>query len=133
MSAAIKLIQDYYESFNQQDMNSFLNCLSDDVVHDVNNGATQIGKEKFLRFMEHMNRCYEEQVHDLVILTNGDGSRAAAEFIIAGKYLVTDVGLPEAKGQKYQLSVGAFFSINNDKISRVTNYYNFNDWLQQVT
>jgi hypothetical protein len=40
--------------------------------------------------------------------------------------------LPEAKQQHYRLPVGAFFSIKNNKISRVTNYYNLQDWISQV-
>jgi hypothetical protein len=30
------------------------------------------------------------------------------------------------------LSAGAFFYIHCGKIARVTNYYNLNDWVEQV-
>ncbi len=126
------LINEYYDAFNRQDMKTFLNCLSDDVVHDINQGASQHGKEAFTTFMQHMNRCYKETVKNLVIMVSEDGASAAAEFTIEGTYLATDSGLPEAKGQHYSLPVGAFFRIKNNKITRVTNYYNLNDWLQQV-
>jgi len=133
MQTTKNLIQQYYDAFNRQDMKTFLNCLSDDVVHDINQGGCQKGKEAFSKFMDHMNHCYKETAMDLVIMVNEDGSRAAAEFIIEGTYLSTDRGLPEAKQQPYRLPVGAFFSIDNHKISRVTNYYNMQDWLNQVT
>lgn len=132
MQTTKDLIKQYYDSFNRQDMTAFLNCMSDNVVHDINQGGSEKGKETFSKFMQHMNRCYKETVKDLVIMANENGTRAAAEFIIEGTYLTTDSGLPEANGQKYRLPVGTFFSINNGKIDRVTTYYNLKDWLTQV-
>jgi len=133
MQTTKDLIKQYYDAFNRQDMKAFLNCLSDNVVHVINQRGCQKGKDAFSKFMDHMNHCYKETAMDLVIMVNEDGSRAAAEFIIEGTYLVTDEGLPEAKQQQYRLPVGAFFSIDDNKISRVTNYYNMQDWLDQVT
>ena len=49
-----------------------------------------------------------------------------------GEYLATDEGLPEAKGQTYKLPAGAFFELRDGKVSRVTNYYDLNDWIAQV-
>jgi steroid delta-isomerase-like uncharacterized protein len=69
----------------------------------------------------------------MVIMTNDDGTRAAAEFVVLGEYLVTDEGLPEAKGQKYRLPAGAFFDIKGGKVARITNYYNLEDWIRQVS
>ncbi|MNE59549.1 hypothetical protein D3C80_1546490 [compost metagenome] len=79
-----------------------------------------------------MNRCYKETLTDMVIMVSEDGNRAAAEFVVNGEYLVTDEGLPEANGQKYVLPAGAFFELKDGKVSRVTNYYNLNDWIAQV-
>ena len=130
--ATVALIEKYYKAFNKGDLITFLSLLSDDVVHDINQGTQQIGKEAFKKFMDHMNECYKERANDLVIMSTDDGDRAAAEFMIEGTYLKTDKGLPEAKGQKYQLPVGTFFTIKNNKITRVTNYYNLQDWLKQI-
>jgi len=46
---------------------------------------------------------------------------------------VTDPGLPEAKGQKYVLPAGSFFTLRNGKIARVTTYYNLQEWIRQVS
>ena len=46
--------------------------------------------------------------------------------------LHTDEGLPPADGQTYVLPGGAFFDIRDDRIARVTNYYNLQDWIRQV-
>lgn len=127
-----ELITAYYSAFNAGNMEGFLTLLHPEVVHDINQGRRETGKEPFARFMQHMNRCYREQLADIVVMASADGSRAAAEFTVLGEYIATDEGLPEARGQRYVLPAGAFFEIRDGKVARVTNYYNLNDWIAQV-
>ncbi|MDP2504416.1 ketosteroid isomerase-related protein [Oceanobacter sp. 3_MG-2023] len=127
------LIFNYYQAFNQRDMTTFLDLLTADVIHDINQSEREIGKEAFARFMERMNRHYQETLKDIVILSSPDGERAAAEFVVHGEYLLTDDGLPAANGQRYVLPAGAFFDVQNGKIARVSSYYNLDDWIRQVT
>jgi len=131
--ASQTLIQNYYAAFNAGDMDTFLNLLTDDVIHDINQGQREQGKEAFRAFMGRMNKNYKEQLVDMVIMSSDDGKRAAAEFVVLGEYLVTDEGLPEAKGQTYRLPAGAFFDIRDGKVARITNYYNLEDWVAQVS
>ncbi len=126
------LIRNYYSAFNAGDVDGFLELLSDDVVHDINQGGREKGKKAFAKFLERMNRSYEEQIVEIVVMVNEDGTRAASEFIVLGKYLKTDEGLPPAKGQTYRLPAGAFFEIKDGKVARISNYYNLEDWLRQV-
>lgn len=130
--SALETIRAYYDAFNRQDMDAFLALLTDDVVHDINQGERQVGKDVFAKFMQHMNHCYKEHLTDMVIMASEDGKRASAEFVVNGEYLKTDEGLPEANGQTYVLPAGAFFEVKDGKVSRVTNYYNLNDWIAQV-
>lgn len=127
-----ELIRLYYEAFNTGDRPGMLRLLAKDVVHGINQGENVVGVEAFERFLAHMDRCYAEQVEDLVVMVDESGTRAAAEFFIRGQYLVTDEGLPPAEGQTYHLRVGAFFEIAEGRIGRVTNYYNLQDWIRQV-
>lgn len=129
---ALSLIQSYYSTFNSGDREAFLALLTDDVVHDINQGGIETGRAAFRAFLQRMDRCYREQVCDLVVFANEDGVRGAAEFYIEGEYLSTDDGLPPATGQRYRLRVGAFFDLQNGKVRRVTNYYNLEEWLRQV-
>ncbi len=131
--SAKDVIRAYYDAFNRQDVEGFLTLLHDDVAHDVNQGERRTGKAAFREFLDHMNRCYREKLTDIVILENEDGTRGAAEFVVNGTYLATDEGLPEAKGQTYVLPAGAFFEIRDGKVARITNTYNLNDWLAQVS
>ena len=127
-----RLINAYYASFNNQDWEGMLALLTDDIAHDINQGERETGKEAFREFLARMDRCYSEQVCELVVMANDKIPRAAAEFVIEGIYKATDGDFLPATGQRYTLPVGAFFDIRNGKISRVTNYYNLNDWLAQV-
>jgi steroid delta-isomerase-like uncharacterized protein len=130
--ATRQLLERYYAAFNAGDWNAFLGMLTEDVAHDVNQGAREVGRAAFAKFMERMNTSYSEQIADIVIMPGADGTRAAVEFTVLGTYLKTDEGLPEAHGQKYKLPGGAFFDIRDGKVARVTNYYNLQDWLKQV-
>ena len=125
-------IRAYYDAFNRQDMAAFLDLLTEDVAHDINQGERQSGKDAFRSFMDKMNHCYRERLTDMVIMESADGTRGAAEFTVNGEYLATDEGLPEAAGQKYVLPAGAFFDIRDGKVARISNYYNLNDWIAQV-
>jgi steroid delta-isomerase-like uncharacterized protein len=134
---AAALIADYYAAFNRGDWPGMLSLLADDVVHDLNQGPRETGRDAFAGFLQRMARCYREQLREVVVLASDDGSRAAAEYVVHGQYLVADDGLPSANGQRYVLPGGAFFEIVSDdagagRILRVSNYYNLEDWLRQV-
>ena len=123
----------YFEAFNAGDRDAMLALVTDDVVHHVNEGGARKGREAFADFLGHMARCYSERLEGLVILTGAGGSRGAAEFTVHGRYLATDAGLPEARGQTYSLPAGTFFTLRAGRIARVTTYYNLRDWVWQVS
>ena len=129
---ATALVADYYDAFNRGDRDAMLALLTDDVVHDLNQGTREDGIDTFRRFMQRMDAHYREQLRDIVVMASGDGTRAAAEYVVHGTYLSDDDGLPPANGQTYVLPGGAFFDIRGDRIARVTNYYNLQDWIAQV-
>jgi steroid delta-isomerase-like uncharacterized protein len=133
MPTCIALIESYYDAFNRGDWEAMLAHLTDDVAHDINQGHREAGLDTFRRFLERMNRCYREQLRDISVMANADGSRVAAEYMVHGEYLADDEGLPAARGQRYVLPGGAFFDIRDGRIARVTNYYNLQDWIAQVT
>ena len=126
------LIRAYYDAFNRGDRDAMLALLTDDVVHDLNQGPRETGRETFRSFMARMDRSYSEQLRDIAIMANADGTRASAEYVVHGTYKADDEGLPKATGQTYVLPGGAFFDIRDGRIARVTNYYNLGDWIAQV-
>ena len=126
------LIRKYYDAFNRGDREAMLSLLTDDVAHDINQGGREVGKEAFRRFLAHMDRCYREELAEIVVTTSADDTRAAAEFVVHGTYLATDTGLPPARGQTYRLPAGMFFTLRDGRIARVTTCYNLADWSAQV-
>jgi steroid delta-isomerase-like uncharacterized protein len=132
MKTAQDIISAYLAAFNRGDWPGMLALLADDVVHDINQGGAEHGKPAFAAFLDRMARCYREELRDIVIMAGPDGASAAAEFQVHGQYLAQDAGLPPARGQRYALPAGAFFSLKDGRISRVTMYYNLPEWLRQV-
>lgn len=130
---AIELVLAYYAAFNRGDTAAMLDLLADDIAHDINQGTRETGKEAFTAFLARMDRCYREQLRDIVVMANESGDRAAAEYVVHGEYLADDEGLPPASGQKYVLPGGAFFDVRDGLIARVSNYYNLEDWVAQVS
>ena len=129
---AIALVSRYYAAFNAGNPAGMLDCVAEDVEHRVNEGGIRRGRAKFAEFCAHMGVSYREELKDLVIFANDEGTRAAAEFVVHGTYLKTDAGLPEANGQTYILPAGGFFDLKDGKIARVTTFYNLKDWIDQV-
>lgn len=127
-----EIIRRYYDTFNSGDRAAFLALLDENVEHELNQGVVEISVAAFQKFLHRMDLCYAEQVEDLCVMSDANGNRGAAEFFIRGTYLNTDEGLPPATGQTYHLRVGAFFELRDGKVTRITNYYNLQEWLRQI-
>ena len=132
MTNAQEIIAAYLAAFNRGDWPGMLALLTDDVVHETNQGGVEQGKPAFAVFLDRMAQCYREELHDIVMMAGPDGARAAAEFRVEGQYLAADPGLPSAHGQRYSLPAGAFYTLRDGKISRVCVFYNLRDWIAQV-
>ncbi|MEO1639081.1 MAG: ketosteroid isomerase-related protein [Pseudomonadota bacterium] len=133
MTDTTDVLRRYFAAFNAGDIDGMLACLTDDVAHHVNEGAVRTGKAAFAEFCAHMQRCYKEELTEIVLFSAEGGTRGAAEFMVNGTYLATDAGLPEARGQTYRLPGASMMTLRDGQICRVTTYYNLNDWLRQVT
>ncbi len=126
------IIENYYKAFNNADYQTMLSFLDESIAHEINQGSTQVGIENFKKFLAHMENCYKEHLEDIVVMDAGDGKHYSAEFLVNGEYLKTDGDLPKAHGQKYKLKAGTFFEVSNNKIKRVTTYYNLPLWIEMV-
>jgi steroid delta-isomerase-like uncharacterized protein len=129
---ALDIVRQYYAAFNARHWAGMLDLLAPDVRHEPNQGVVRVGKEKYAQFLQHMDDAYDEQLHDLVLMTDESGHRVAAEFVIRGVYKKGEAGLPPAHGQRYELPVGAFLEVKEGRITRVTTYYNLDLWIKLV-
>lgn len=130
---ALELAQQYYDCFNRKNWEGMLELLSDAIRHDVNQGETRVGKERYREFLQHMDECYDEHLSDMVFLTEPSGTRIACEFTVNGIYKKNDGDLLPARNQKYVLPAGAFLDVDGGKITRVTTYYNLPRWIKLVS
>lgn len=126
-----ELIVAYFDAFNRHDAAGLLALLNDDVVHEINEGPTEVGIEKFRAFKAHMDKCYREQIRDMVVMVEGE--RGCCDFICDGSYIGTDAGLPEATGQTYSIPGCAIFTCRNGKIVKIASYYNLKNWIAAVS
>jgi steroid delta-isomerase-like uncharacterized protein len=127
-----EIILAFYEAYNCGDWDGMLSLLADNVVHDLNQGPREVGKAAFAAYLQRVGTSYREQLHDIVVMVAPDGHRAAAEYVAHGSYVADDVGMTPARGQRYVLPGGAFFSIRNNRIQRISNYFNEREWISQV-
>lgn len=80
-----------------------------------------------------MDDSYEENLTEMVFFSEPSGNRVAVEFVVNGIYKKGEEGLPEAKNQTYVLPAAAFLEVKEDKITRVTTYYNLPLWIDLVS
>ncbi len=128
----VEALRAYYAAFNAKDWEGMFACVHEEVAHYPNQGRLRKGKAAFREFVLHNAKAYGEQLSDVELFAGGSG-RAAAEYLVTGIYLEADPGLPAAHGQKYRLPGGAFFEFKDGLIARISNYYNLEDWLAQVS
>ncbi len=69
------LIRDYYAAFNAGKTDAMLDLLTDDIIHDVNQGERRHGKDKFRAFNARMDHNYKEELKDIVVMVSKDGTR----------------------------------------------------------
>jgi len=130
---ALDTVKQYYNAFNAKNFEGMLALLHPEVRHEPNQGEVRVGIEKFTEFMKMMDDSYEETLTDMVFFTEPTDKRVSVEFVVNGTYKKGDEGFPEAHGQKYVLPAAAFLEITDEKISRVTTYYNLELWIKLVS
>ncbi|NJR13246.1 MAG: SnoaL-like domain-containing protein [Phyllobacteriaceae bacterium] len=131
-TATEALIVSYFAALNSGDTAAVLALLHEDVVHDINQGAREIGRDKFRWFLATAGAHFEERATDIVVMSSPDGMRGAAEYTLKGAYIASLAGLPKANGQRYALTVGTFFEVDEGRITRVSTLFNRADWLAQI-
>lgn len=129
----IEIAKAYYQAFNQQNWQEMLNLVSEQIIHEPNESKTRVGKDLFSAFLQKMDFAYQEELKDMVFFQGEIEGRIAVEFVVHGIYKQAEDGLPAAHGQSYTLPAGAFLSIENGKIQRITTFYNLEEWIAQVS
>ena len=83
---SLTIIKSYYANFNSGNWSGMLELTDDNIRHEPNQGEPRIGKALFEEFLGKMDRCYQEQLTDMVFLSDETETRFAAEFTVNGIY-----------------------------------------------
>lgn len=129
----LEIVKQYYDYFNQQNWEGMLSLVHPDIRHEPNEGEARIGREKFREFMQQMDKAYGERLSEMTFFTEASGTRVATEFVVNGIYKKADKGLPPAHHQSYRLPAAAFLEVKDEKVIRVTTYYNLQQWIKLVS
>lgn len=131
---ALETVKAYYAAFNGQDWDKMLALVSDDILHEPNQGSPRKGKDLFKLFLQKMDTAYQEQLSDMRFYESEqkDG-HIAVEFTVNGIYKQGEEGLPPANGQKYVLPAASFVTVQDGKVIRVATHYNLDLWIQLVS
>ena len=130
---SLEIVQNYYAAFNDKNWAGMLALVAPHIRHEPNQGEARVGLEKFTEFLGMMDTSYEETLTEMVFFTEPSGQRIAVEFTVNGKYKQGEEGMPEAHGQSYTLPAAAFVEVSDEKISRVTTFYNLPLWISLVS
>jgi len=66
----------------------------------------------------------------VTVFTSGDW--AATEWIMSGSYSNNFPGMPQATGKSFSVRGASIIELRNDKISRISDYWNYASFLQQI-
>ena len=62
--------------------------------------------------------------------TSGDW--AATEWIMSGSYSNNFPGMPQATGKSFSVRGASIMELHNDKISQISDYWNYASFMQQI-
>lgn len=111
MTPTDEIIRGFFDALNAGDGSTAVSFMADDVVHDTGDGEREFGRDAYRRYLGKRARRGRESYGDLVIMINGDGTRAAAEFTLRGR---------KSDGERISVNAGMFFAVSGGEITRVT-------------
>jgi steroid delta-isomerase-like uncharacterized protein len=111
------LVRRFLGAVNASDSQAALACLAEDVAHDRPDGRREIGHDAFRQFFAERLRHGDQTLADIAVMSDESGNRAAAEFTSRGRSAAS--GMP---GERYSVAAGLFFEIDDDLITRVSDY-----------
>ena len=129
---ALACVERYFQALAAGDSDGVLECVTDHVAHHESDGEVTVGKAALAEHLTARQRHFSERIEALQIWLDESGTRAAAEFVIHGAYRVRAEGLPPAHGQRYVSPAGAFFTLEGDRIARISTHFHHTHWLAQV-
>jgi len=133
MSAEIdKMMGDYLAAMNAHDLDKMLTFFTDDAVYDCTpRDKVSRGKEEIKDGFSSTFTSFPDLKIEVKSAFNAS-DQGVSEWVMSGTFAKSDIpGMP-ATGKKFSVRGATVNAFKGGKISRVTNYWNLAEFLQQV-
>ena len=133
MTAQIeKMLKDENMAWNTHDVNKIASFYTDDCIkEDLAIGKATHGKKEMKTLIVSAFTAMPAMSIKLVTIFNSD-NWAATEWIMTGSYSSTFPGMPQATGKSFSVRGASIMELRNDKINRISDYWNYASYLQQI-
>jgi steroid delta-isomerase-like uncharacterized protein len=124
-------LNDYVAAWNSHDTEKIVSFYTDDIVYeDVALGQIKRGKEE-LRALDNYYFAAFPDVNFEVKSSFISGDWSASEWVMSGTHKGDMPGLP-ATGKRFSIRGTSVAELKEGKIKRISHYYNWMDFLQQI-
>ncbi len=128
-----KMLKDENAAWNTHDVNKIATFYTGDCIkEDIAVGKATRGKEEMKALISGAFTAMPDMNIELVTIFNC-GNWAATEWTMSGSYSKSYPGFPSATGKKFSVRGATIMELRNGKISRISDYWNFASFLQQVS
>ena len=128
-----KIVNDYYKAYNNQDVEGQVELMSSNFEHFTNSGKIEKGVEAYRKYAKAVYSDVKEEVYQTHFLIGQDPSHIAVQSRAKGEYLKIDKANPKNPLKKYDIPFAEFFEIQDEKITKLSTYYNELEWKNQVS
>jgi steroid delta-isomerase-like uncharacterized protein len=127
-----KMLKDENAAWNVHDVHKIATFYTDDCIkEDLAVGAATRGKEEMKALIRGAFTAMPNLKIELQMLFSSGGC-AASEWVMSGTYSVNYPGMPSATGKDFKIKGASIMELRNGKISRISDYWNYASFLQQV-
>ena len=127
-----KMLRDWVDAENSQDVDKFASFYADDCVwEDVALGLVNRGKKEVKAYFKTMFVAIPDlrfEVQSVFV----EGDWGVCEWLMTGTQAGDFPGLPSAVGKSFSVRGVSVIQLQNGKISRNSDYWNLATLLQQV-
>jgi len=126
------LLREENAAWNAHDVERIAAFYTDDCFkEDIAVGKATHGKEPMKVLVSGAFSAIPDMKIELVTLFYC-GESAATEWTMSGSYSSDYPGFPQAAGRHFSVRGASIMELRNGKISRISDYWNFASFLQQV-
>jgi len=127
-----KMLLDENAAWNAHDVDEIAAFYTEDCIkEDVALGTSTRGKEEMNALHHRVFAAFPDLKVELTSCFHCD-ERAATEWIMSGTYTHQLPGLPPATGRRFSVRGSTIMKLQSGRISRVSDYWNFLSFLQQL-